>query len=300
MNPPEAGAPDEGAVPTPGQARPAFPVVGIGASAGGIAALTRLFEGLPATPGMAFVIVMHLSPRHESSAAEIVQRATSMTVRQVEQDTPIEPDHVYVIPPGQGLSMVDGHLSLGTLRRDRGRHIVIDLFFRTLAQVHGTRAIAVVLSGSGADGSAGIGEIKAQGGVVIAQSPEDAEFDGMPASAIATGKVDIVLPAPDIGARLLELWHNMQRIQLPEPQGRDAGAAGGSRPNRPSSRCARSWPRCSRAPGTISSTTSAPPCCAASKGGCRSTRCRICRPTRRSWRARRRKPARCSATCSSA
>ncbi len=194
-----------------------FPVVGIGASAGGLRALTKVFEGLPAAPGMAFVVVMHLSPKHQSTAPEILQRVTRMPVMQVTEATRIERDRVYVIPPTHALTMVDGHLSLGQLERDRGRHIVIDLFFRTLAQAHKERAVAVVLSGTGADGSVGIAEIKEQGGVVIAQSTADAEFDGMPKSAIDTGKVDIELPASDIGQRLLDIWRNAQQIELPHP-----------------------------------------------------------------------------------
>ncbi len=195
-----------------------FPVVGLGASAGGLAALSKLLESLPASPGMAFVVILHLSPAHESSAAEILQKVTRMTVTKVASAARIERDHVYVIPPSRGLSMVDGHLSLTELERDRGRHIVIDLFFRTLAQAHRERAVAVVLSGSGADGSVGIGEIKEQGGIVIAQSPVDAEFDGMPGSAIATGKVDVVLPVAEIGQKLLDIWQNAQRIELPDPE----------------------------------------------------------------------------------
>ncbi len=201
-----------------------FPIVGLGASAGGLASLTKLFEGLPATPGMAFVIVMHLSPKHESSAAEILQRSTGMRVVQIAGVTHIERDHVYVIPPTHGLSMYDGQLSLTDLERDRGRQIVIDLFFRGLAQAHRERAIAVILSGTGADGSMGIGEVKEQGGVVLAQSPNDAEFDGMPVSAIATGKVDIVLPVTEMPQRLLDIWRNAQKIELPPAQDSDISA----------------------------------------------------------------------------
>jgi two-component system CheB/CheR fusion protein len=192
-----------------------FPVVGIGASAGGLAAVTRVLEALPASPGMAFVVVLHLSPKHESSAAEILQRATRMKVTQVNGTTSIEADRVYVIPPTKALAMSDGHLSLAPLRREQGRHIVIDLFYRTLADAHRERAIAVVLSGTGADGSIGIGDVKERGGIVVAQSPGDAEFDSMPESAIGTGKVDLVLPAVDIGQKLMDLWRNMQRIELP-------------------------------------------------------------------------------------
>ncbi len=170
---------------------------------------------------MAFVIVLHLSPKHESSAAEILQRTTGMPVTQIVGVTRVERDHVYVIPPTHGLSMSDGQLGLTDLEHDRGRHIVIDVFFRQLARAHKERAVAIVLSGTGADGSLGIGEIKEQGGIVLAQSPQDAEFDGMPASAIATGKVDIVLPVAEIPQRLLDIWKNAQRIELPAAQDAD-------------------------------------------------------------------------------
>jgi two-component system CheB/CheR fusion protein len=209
--PEAAGSGDSGVQPS----KLSFPVVGLGASAGGLAALMTLLESLPASPGMAFVVILHLSPSHDSNAAEILQKSTRMTVKRVADATLIEPDHVYVIPPTRGLSMIDGHLSLTQLERDRGRHIVIDLFFRTLAQAHRERSIAVILSGSGADGSVGIAEVKEQGGLVIAQSVEDAEFDGMPSSAIATGKVDIVLPVAEIGPKLVDVWRNARNIEMP-------------------------------------------------------------------------------------
>jgi two-component system CheB/CheR fusion protein len=227
---PTPGAPDPVADSMPG-AEPSthapedegsslhFPVVGVGASAGALAALTKLFEGLPATTGMAFVVVMHLSPRHESSAAEILQKTTRMPVRKVTEATDIAPDTVYVIPPNHGLSMVDGQVNLTPLERDHGRHVVIDLFFRTLARTHRERAVAVLLSGSGTDGSVGIGDIKQEGGVILAQSLEDAEFDGMPASAMATGLVDVVLPAAEMGQKLVELWRNARQIELPDAEG---------------------------------------------------------------------------------
>ena len=126
-----------------------FPVVGVGASAGGLAAIKVLLEGLPAEPDMAFVIVLHLSPRHESNAAAILQTATRMPVAQVQGRVRIERDHVYVIPPTHDLAMIDGALALVENDRPRGRHVVIDLFFRTLADAHRERAIGIVLSGTG-------------------------------------------------------------------------------------------------------------------------------------------------------
>jgi len=192
-----------------------FPVVGLGASAGGLAAALRFFEHLPGNSGMAFVVVFHLSPEHESSAAAILQRATRMPVLQVTQTVRIECDHVYVIAPALQLAMDDGHLRVAALERTPGRPMAIDLFFRTLAQAHGERAIAVVLSGTGSDGSVGLADMKRECGVTIAQSPSDAEYDGMPSAAVATRLVDFVLPAAEIPGKLVDLWQNARRIELP-------------------------------------------------------------------------------------
>ena len=193
-----------------------FFVVGIGASAGGLAAIKSLLEGLPATPDMAFVVVLHLSPTHESSASAIFQSSTRMPVTQVQGRMAIERNHVYVIPPGNDLEMFDGMLQLVPSKRQRGRHVVIDHFFRTLAETHRTRAVGIVLSGTGSDGSVGIAALKEKGGIVLAQTPEDAEHDGMPASAIATRKVDLVLPVADMANQLVELWQNASRIEVPD------------------------------------------------------------------------------------
>lgn len=195
-----------------------FPVVGLGASAGGLAALVKCFEHMNAAPDMAFVVILHLSPHHESNAAAILQHATRMPVTQVQGQVAIERNHVYVIPPTHGLSMYDGHLGLSHSQLERGRHVAIDVFFRTLAEAHRERAVGVVLSGTGSDGAVGIARIKELGGIVIAQSPSDAEYSGMPDSAIATGKVDIVLPVVDIPQKLLELWQNARGIELPTPE----------------------------------------------------------------------------------
>lgn len=167
---------------------------------------------------MAFVVILHLSPQHGSSAAAILQSATRMPVSQVDGTVKIEPDHVYVIPPAHDLAMRGDTLNIVEAERPYGRHVVIDLFFRTLADAHKARSIGIVLSGTGSDGSTGIARLKEQGGVVVAQAPEDAEYDDMPKSAIATGKVDIVLPAAEIADRLIELWSNARRIELPDAE----------------------------------------------------------------------------------
>ena len=194
-----------------------FPVVGIGASAGGLPALLRLFENMPAGQEMAFVVVLHLSPKHPSSAAAVLQRATRMPVTQVTSEVHIEPGHIYVIAPNVHLAMVDGLLVVSELQRPRGQHVAIDLFFRTLAEVHRERAIAIVLSGTGADGAVGLARVKEQGGVTLVQSPADAEHDGMPAAALRTGAVDFTLPVVEMPQKLIELWNNARSIVLPLP-----------------------------------------------------------------------------------
>ncbi|TFW21221.1 PAS domain S-box protein [Massilia arenosa] len=192
-----------------------FPVVGIGASAGGLPALIRLFENMPARDDLAIVIILHLSPKHQSTADAVLQRYTRMPVEQVSASTPIERGHVYIIAPNVQLSMNDNYLHIAPMDRPRGQHVAIDVFFRTLADVHRERAIAVVLSGTGADGAVGLARIKEQGGVTVVQAPSDAEYDGMPSAAIGTGMVDFVLPAMDIPQKLLELAENARRIELP-------------------------------------------------------------------------------------
>lgn len=192
-----------------------FPVIGIGASAGGLKALLSLFEQMPSDCGMTFVVIMHLSPRHESNVDRILQNVTRMPVLQVTEPALIERNHIYVIPPAMDLSMNDGYLRLQQPTRERGAQVAIDLFFRALADVHHTHAIGVVLSGSGADGSVGLARIKEQGGITLAQLPADAEYDSMPSSAIETGMVDIVLPVAEMPQKLVELGRNLQELHAP-------------------------------------------------------------------------------------
>lgn len=192
-----------------------FPVVGIGASAGGLAAVQHFFENMPPQNGMAFVIILHLSPSHESTADLILQRSTPMPVTQVRSRTQIQPDHVYVIPPTNNLIMEDGHLALADRAANGPRAITIDVFFRTLAEAHRQRAICIVLSGMGSDGAFGLTQVKAAGGLTLAQSPDEAEYESMPIAAIATGEADIVLPVADMPQALIELWTNARQIRLP-------------------------------------------------------------------------------------
>ncbi|MGN3974087.1 CheR family methyltransferase [Tsuneonella sp. SYSU-LHT278] len=178
-----------------------FPIVGVGASAGGLEALRAVFGGDSGRTGMAFVVVQHLDPTHESLMAQLIERYTAMPVKQASGGETVEADHVYVIPPGHGLALNDGVLELTEFTDPRGMRRPIDDFFESLAEDAGTRAACVILSGTGGDGSRGLRAIKEHGGLCIAQEPESAAYDGMPASAIATGLVDIVAaPREVIGA----------------------------------------------------------------------------------------------------
>ena len=180
-------------------------MVGLGGSAGGIAALQGFFASAPADSGMAFVVVMHLAADRESALAQILQRSTSMPVEQVKRHVKVKANHVYVIPPGKTLKAANGYLACADLSAERGRRVAVDLFFRTLADTHGPHAAAIVLSGADGDGAIGIKRIKERGGLTIAQDPDEAEHSGMPRSAIATGMVDWVLPVGDMAGRLIAL-----------------------------------------------------------------------------------------------
>ena len=175
-----------------------FPVVGIGASAGGVEALEAFFDGTRADTGMAFVVVQHLSPEHQSLMAEILSRHTSMPVVQIRDGMPVAANHVYVIAPGFTLTIRQGQLHLGEPVEKRGHRRPVDDFFRSLAEEQRERAIAVILSGTGTNGTAGAQAIKAAGGICIAQNPDTAAFPGMPRSLIHAGYADQVLAPQDI------------------------------------------------------------------------------------------------------
>jgi two-component system CheB/CheR fusion protein len=193
-------------------------LVGIGASAGGVEALRQFFERMPADTGMAFVVILHLSREHESRLAEVLRAKTGMSVEQVTEPVRVEPNHVYVVPPDKNLYMSDGQICLAERSREDGNPAPVDLFFRTLADSWRERAIAVVLSGAGADGSVGIRRIKEEGGVTIAQEPGEAEHAAMPRAAVETGAVDFVLPIAAMPEKLASLHRNADRIQLPSPE----------------------------------------------------------------------------------
>jgi two-component system CheB/CheR fusion protein len=191
------------------------PVVGLGASAGGVAALRSFFQHTPPDTGLAYVVILHLSPEHESLLPAILQQVTDMPVYQVQAPVPVAPNAVYVISPAKHLSMSDGHLTLSEPERPLGQRVAIDLFFRTLAETCGRSATAVVLSGAGSDGALGITRVKEEGGITIAQDPSEAEYDSMPRSAIATGQVDVVLPVAQMPGQILSYYQQAERIRLP-------------------------------------------------------------------------------------
>ncbi len=182
-----------------------FPIVGIGASAGGLAAFEGFFSGMPvdADPGMAFVLVQHLAPDYKSMLADLVRCFTRMPVFQIEDGMQVQVNRVYIIPPRYDLALLNGTLHLLEPGEPRAQRLPVDSFFRSLALDQRERAIGIVLSGTGSDGALGVRAIKAAGGLVMAQSPELAEYDGMPNSAIASGQVDYSLPVAAMPAQLM-------------------------------------------------------------------------------------------------
>ncbi len=196
---PEADADADAAAPeTP------FPVVGIGASAGGIAAFEAFFAAMPEdSVGMAFVLVQHLARDHKSVLADLVRRCTRLQVDEIVDGMAVQPDHVYIIPPNHDLTLEAGTLRLAQHGAQRVPHPTIDHFFESLAQSQRERAICIVMSGTGSDGTQGLRAVKGEGGLTIAQAPETAEYDGMPRSAVDTGMVDHVLAPADMPARLI-------------------------------------------------------------------------------------------------
>lgn len=193
-----------------------MPVVGLGGSAGSLIALSSFVAKIAPDSGAAYVIVVHLSPEHEDMLPEILQRETSLPVTRVKGEVTLSKNEIYVISPGKQLLIKDGILVSSALERPlKGRHVTIDVFFRTLADAYGMDACAIILSGMDGDGAVGLKRIKERGGLTIVQDPFEAEFDEMPRSSIATGMVDWILPAADIPLRLREYWANARNMQLP-------------------------------------------------------------------------------------
>ncbi|MFT5924105.1 MAG: two-component system CheB/CheR fusion protein [Paraglaciecola sp.] len=197
---------DKALTDSPGMLNSAgFPIVGIGASAGGLAAFEAFFSGMPADiePGMAFVLVQHLAPDHKSILTELIRRYTRMQVFEVEDGMVVNINCAYIIPPGHDMAFLNGSLQLLAPAEPRGQRLPIDFFFRSLAQDQYERAIGIVLSGTGSDGTAGVRAIKDEGGMVMAQNIASTEFDGMPYSALSTGLVDFELPPAEMAPQLI-------------------------------------------------------------------------------------------------
>ena len=193
-----------GARPPKGGTPNHFPIVGIGASAGGLEAFTELLKHLPVDTGLGFVLVQHLDPQHESALTQILARATSMPVREATNNLRVEAYRVYIIPPNTNLTIQRGVLQLGPRQDGRRPARSIDSFFESLAQDQRERAIGVILSGTATDGTLGLEAIKAEGGITFAQD-ESAKYDSMPKNAVAAGCVDFVLKPKDIAKELARI-----------------------------------------------------------------------------------------------
>jgi two-component system, chemotaxis family, CheB/CheR fusion protein len=198
-----------------------FPIVGIGASAGGLEAFSELLRYLPEKTGMAFVLVQHLDPKHGSALREILARMTKIPVTEVTQGVVVQSDHAYVIPANTNLTIKNGMLQLGSRVLTRGQHMPIDDFFRSLAQGAGQQAIGVILSGTASDGTEGCRAIKAAGGITFAQDEESAKYDSMPRNAVNAGCIDFILSPKDIARELGGISQHpyVARVVEPGPEG---------------------------------------------------------------------------------
>jgi len=193
-----------------------FPIVGIGASAGGLEALVKFFEHVPAGSGMAYVIIQHLDPTQKGMMPELLQRATTMVVAQVKDRTRIRPNCVYVIPPNSDMSLLHGSLHLLPPAAPRGLRLPIDFFFRSLAEDQHERSVGVILSGMGSDGTLGLRAIKEKGGIVLVQDPDSAKYDSMPRGAIKAGLADFVAPAEELPDKLIAYSRHLPRMGKPD------------------------------------------------------------------------------------
>ena len=184
-----------------------IPIVGIGASAGGLDAFEVFFKACPPDTGIAFVLVPHLSPDHHSLLTEILQRCTAMPVAQALDQKRVESNHVYIIPPDRDMAILKGVLQLSQPDSARGLRLPIDTFFRSLADDQAERAIGIILSGTASDGTLGLRAILGMGGVCMVQEPATAKYDGMPQSAIKAGYATHILAAEAMPAMLQKLVH---------------------------------------------------------------------------------------------
>lgn len=194
-----------------------FPIVGIGASAGGLEALEQFFGNVPKNSGLAYVVIQHLDPNHVGIMPELLQRITEMKVMQVADQLPVQANHVYVIPPNKSMSILNGSLHLFEPVELRGLRLPIDFFFRSLADDQHEKSIGVILSGMGSDGSFGLKAIKEQNGIVVVQDPLTAKFDGMPQSAVNTVMADVIAPANELPGKLIAVL-NQSRVTVQKPE----------------------------------------------------------------------------------
>src|SRR5574337_808964 len=190
-----------------------FPIVGVGASAGGLEAFRELLHHLPENTGMGFVLVQHLDPRHESLLTGLLQTSTKLAMVEARDGLRVEPNHVYVIPPNCNLGILHGVLQVMTRIMEKGKHLPVDYFLESLAEDRGSRAMGVILSGTASDGTLGLKAIKAASGITFAQDEESAEYFGMPGSAIAAGCVDFVLPPRSIARELARIARHPYLLQ---------------------------------------------------------------------------------------
>ena len=186
------------------------PIVGIGASAGGIAALQKFFPGVAPDSGLAYVVIQHLDAEHDSALASIIQRCAKLESEVVKDETRIEPNRIYVIPPGSSMTVKDCCLHITKMSDQRSKRTPIDDFLISLAEDQGENPAGVILSGTGSDGTIGLRAIKEQGGLTLAQ--ESAEYDGMMRSAVQTGLVDMVLPAETMAGKLVDYFRHLTRV----------------------------------------------------------------------------------------
>jgi two-component system CheB/CheR fusion protein len=200
----------------PGNARPC-PIVGIGASAGGLEALEQFLSHVPDGSGLAFVIVQHLDPTHKGIMPELLQRFTPMKVSQVRDRMKVKPGGVYVIPPNKDMTILHGTLHLFEPTAPRGLRLPIDFFFRTLADDCQGSSIGVLLSGMGSDGTLGVRAIKEKAGLVLVQDPASAKFDSMPRSAIDAGLADLVAPADELPGKITAYLRHSLLVAQGEP-----------------------------------------------------------------------------------
>src|SRR6202789_4014122 len=200
-----------------------FPIVAIGASAGGLEAYKEFLHALPLDTGMAFVLIQHLDPSHESMLTEIIAKSTKMPVEEVKSGVTIQPNRVYVIPPNALMALAGGVFQLSPRGKTPGQHLAVNFFMHSLAQERKSGAIAIVLSGTGADGTAGMEDIKAEGGITFAQDPATAKYDGMPRSAIDSGCADFILAPKDMAKELRRIQHHPY-VHLEKPEEEDSSA----------------------------------------------------------------------------